>query len=145
MSGSDISTQTRTGLRLRAKLLLAVSAFAAIALIPSGELNAQEVDIADAAGVNSDVDQAADNVTTGSATTYTVNLINDGPDAVTGALVTDTPVSGITCPAGNAVAISGSGVPAGSFTIADLTGAGITLDTLNNGQSAVLTFSCQVN
>ena len=53
--------------------------------------------------------------------------------------------AGVTCPAGNAVTITGSGVPAGSFNIGNLTGAGITLGTLGNGQSATLTYSCQVN
>ncbi len=96
-------------------------------------------------GQNGEVDQSNDTVTSGSATTYTVIVTNNGPDSVTGAVVTDAPGSGITCPGTNAVMISGSGVPAGSFTIADLTGSGITLGTLANGESAILTFSCQVN
>ena len=81
----------------------------------------------------------------GSTITYTVTVTNNGPDSTTGAVVTDVVGPGITCPAGNAVAITGSGVPAGSFTIANLTGAGITLATLANGQSATLTYACQVN
>lgn len=85
------------------------------------------------------------NVTSGSTTTYTVTVTNNGPDTVTGAVVQDVVGAGVTCPAGNLVTITGSGVPGGSFTIADLIGAGITLATLNNGQSAVLSYSCQVN
>ncbi len=84
-------------------------------------------------------------VTPGSTVTYTVLVTNNGPDSTTGAIVTDVVGAGLTCPAGNAVTITGSGVPAGSFTIANLTGAGIPLATLNNGQSATLTYSCQVN
>ncbi len=84
-------------------------------------------------------------VTSGSTVTYSVVATNAGPDAVTGAVVTDSVGTGLTCPAGNAVTITGSGVPAGSFTIANLTGAGITLGTLSTGQSATLTYSCQVN
>ena len=84
-------------------------------------------------------------VVSGSTVTYTVVVTNNGPDSTTGAVVTDVVGAGITCPAGNAVTITGSGVPAGSFTIANLTGAGITLATLGNGQSATLTYSCQVN
>ncbi|MEP2736610.1 MAG: DUF11 domain-containing protein [Erythrobacter sp.] len=95
-------------------------------------------------GVNGEVDQSADTLTSGTSTTYTLVATNNGPDAVTGAVVTDTPVSGITCPAGNPVTITGNGVPSGSFTFADLT-AGIALATLANGEAATFTFSCQVD
>ncbi|MEJ2831058.1 MULTISPECIES: hypothetical protein, partial [unclassified Lysobacter] len=65
---------------------------------------------------------------------------------VTGAVVRDAPGAGITCPAGNAVTITGDGVPAGSFNIGQLTSAaGIALGTLNVGQSTTLSFSCTVN
>jgi uncharacterized repeat protein (TIGR01451 family) len=83
-------------------------------------------------------------VFSGSTTTYTLTVTNNGPDAATGAVVSDTPGAGLTCPAGNPVAFSGSGAPSGSFTIADLI-SGITLGTLGNGQSVTLTYSCQVN
>lgn len=81
----------------------------------------------------------------GSSVTYSVVVTNTGPDPVTGAVVTDVIGTRLTCPAGNAVTITGNGVPAGSFTIANLTGAGITLGTLSSGQSATLSYSCQVN
>ena len=81
----------------------------------------------------------------GSSVTYSVVVTNTGPDPVTGAVVTDVVGPGLTCPGGNAVTITGNGVPGGSFTIANLTGAGIALGTLNPGQSATLTYSCQVN
>lgn len=84
-------------------------------------------------------------LTSGNTVTYTVVVTNTGPDPVTGAVVTDVVGAGLTCPASNPVTITGSGVPGGSFTIANLTGAGITLGTLNTGQSATLTYSCQVN
>ncbi len=77
----------------------------------------------------------------GSTVTYTVTVTNAGPDPVTGAVVTDVVGAGLTCPASNTVTITGSG----SFTIANLTGAGIALGTLTTGQEAVLTYSCQVN
>jgi len=96
-------------------------------------------------GVNGEVDQASDTLTSGATTTYTLTVTNNGPDSVTGAVVTDTPTAGLTCPGTNPVAISGDGVPSGSFTVADITGAGITLDTLDDGQSTTLSFSCQVN
>lgn len=84
-------------------------------------------------------------VASGNTVTYTVVVTNTGPDPVTGAVVTDVVGAGLTCPASNPVTITGSGVPGGSFTITDLTGAGIALGTLNTGQSATLTYSCQVN
>ena len=84
-------------------------------------------------------------VTSSGTTTYVLTVTNNGPSTVSGAIVTDTPGAGITCPAGNTVAISGNGVPGGSYTVANLTGSGIALGTLLNGQSATLTYSCQVN
>lgn len=81
----------------------------------------------------------------GSNTTYSVVVTNNGPDSVTSAIVRDIPGVGINCLPASPVTITGSGVPAGSFTIANLTGAGITLGTLADGQSATLTFSCGVN
>ncbi|MBT2745266.1 MULTISPECIES: GEVED domain-containing protein [unclassified Lysobacter] len=92
------------------------------------------------------LDQINDTLDSGQATTYTLLVTNDGATAVTGAVVRDTPGAGITCPPGNAVTITGDGVPAGSFTVADLTGAnGIVLGALAAGQTTTLSFTCQVN
>lgn len=96
-------------------------------------------------GVNGEVDQAADTLTSGDTTTYTVTVTNNGPDTITGAVVTDTVVEGLTCSATDSVTISGDGVPAGSFTIGDLTGAGITLETLADGEVTNLSYTCDVN
>ena len=84
-------------------------------------------------------------VYSGSVVTYTLTVTNNGPDSATGAVVTDVPGAGLTCPASNPVTITGPGAPAGSFTIANLTGVGITLGTLGNGQSVTVTYSCQAN
>lgn len=81
----------------------------------------------------------------GTNVTYAVVVTNNGPDAITGAVVNDIPGTGISCPAANPVVISGNGVPAGSFTFSNLSGAGIALGTLESGQSATLTFTCEVN
>ncbi|RGP39827.1 Glycoprotein gp2 [Altererythrobacter insulae] len=113
-----------------------------VTIIPSFDL---EVRKTNTPGVNGNVDQASDGVITGSTTTYTINATNNGPDDAIGAIVTDTPGSGITCDAASTVSLSGDGVPAGSFTFADLSGSGITLETLTTGQTATLTYSCQVN
>ena len=84
-------------------------------------------------------------VYSGATVTYTLVVTNNGPDSATGAVVTDTPGAGLTCPASNPVTITGNGVPTGSFTMSQLTGGGITLGTLGNGQSATITYSCTVN
>ncbi|MEG3791954.1 hypothetical protein V1318_17695 [Lysobacter sp. CCNWLW3] len=91
-------------------------------------------------------DLPGDTVAAGANTTYTLVVTNAGPGTVTGAVVRDAPGAGITCPAGNAVTITGDGVPAGSFNIGQLTSAaGIALGTLNAGQSTTLSFTCTVN
>ena len=91
-------------------------------------------------------DLPGDTVTGGANTTYTLVVTNHGLMPVTGAVVRDAPGAGITCPVGNAVTITGDGVPAGSFNIGQLTGtAGIALGTLGAGQSTMLSFTCTVN
>lgn len=96
-------------------------------------------------GVNADVDQSADELISLSTTTYVISVTNNGPDAATAAVISDTIGSGLTCDAANAVTITGDGVPAGNFTVADLIGSGITLDTLANGEASVLSYDCLVN
>lgn len=96
-------------------------------------------------GVNAELDQANDTLTSGQSTTYTLVVTNNGPDDVTGAVVTDSPTSGLTCVSTDPVTMTGDGVPAGSYTIANLTGAGITLGTLADTQFTTLTYSCEVN
>lgn len=96
-------------------------------------------------GVNGESDQANDTVTSGDTVTYTLVVTNNGPDNITGAIVTDNPTAGLTCPAANPVTIAGDGVPAGSFTVGTLTSGGISLDLLAMGESATLTFECVVD
>lgn len=92
-------------------------------------------------------DLTNDTVARGATTTYTLVAANHGPAAVTGAIVRDTPVAGITCAAANAVAIDYSGAtPDATSDVATLTSAGgIVLGAIGNGESATLTFSCTVN
>lgn len=96
-------------------------------------------------GVNNEEDQPDDTVVSFSTITYTLRVTNNGPDDAIGAVVADNIVSGLTCDAGNAVTISGDGVPSGTFTVSDLTGVGITLGTLSLGQTAILSYDCVVN
>lgn len=89
-------------------------------------------------------DQDDDTVTSGVPTTYTVVVTNNGPDSVAGVIVRDAPTAELDCPVGNSVTISGEGVPAGTFTIGDLVGPGITLGTLDAGDATTLSFTCNV-
>ena len=92
-------------------------------------------------------DLPSDTVSSGATTTYTVVVTNNGPDAVTGAVVSDTPGAGLTCPAANPVTCTGASCPAGPLTTGDLT-AGVTLGTLfaTAGNNTVsFTVTCTVN
>lgn len=86
-----------------------------------------------------------DEVTSGTDVTYILEVSNAGPDAATGAVVSDTPGAGLTCPVNGSVTITGAGVPVGTFTIGDLTGTGITLGTISAGQMTTITYTCSVN
>ena len=79
---------------------------------------------------------------------YTLVFTNDDPDPVAGAVVTDAPGSGLTCPAGNAVACSStaspSACPAGPLTMQDLLD-GVVLGTLPadaGGNTVTFQFTC---
>lgn len=94
-------------------------------------------------------DLANDTVVSGQNTTYTLLVTNAGPDAVTGAVITDQAVSGLTCPgAGNPDIVTCSGpacTGAAPLTITALSSSGVTLGTLPSGQSTTLTLTCRVN
>jgi uncharacterized repeat protein (TIGR01451 family) len=113
-----------------------------VTVAPSADLSITKTNTP---GVNGEVDQASDTVTTGTTTTYTITVSNGGPGTITGAVVTDTIGTGLTCAPTNVVTIAGNGVPVGTFSVSDLTGAGITLGTLTAGQATRLSYSCQVN
>ncbi|MCY7355510.1 MAG: DUF11 domain-containing protein [Lysobacter sp.] len=84
-------------------------------------------------------------VTSGASTTYTVVVTNNGPDPVTGAVVSDTPnPAGLTCPPANPVTCApAANCPVGALTIGSLS-AGVMMPTLANGASATFTFVCSV-
>ncbi|WP_460480580.1 DUF7507 domain-containing protein [Comamonas humi] len=113
-----------------------------VSLNPSADLAITKTNTP-AAGPN---DQPNDTLTPGQTTTYQLVVTNNGPDPVTGAVVTDTPGANLNCPANNPVTITGNGVPtapAGGFRVSHLT-AGIALGNLNNTQTTTLSFSCTV-
>ena len=84
------------------------------------------------------------------ASGFTISVTNTGPETVSGVIVTDAAGRSQSCRPTNPVAIAASGSPAGvspagGKTIANLTGQGIALGTLDSGQTATLTFICQGN
>lgn len=86
-----------------------------------------------------------DEVTSGQSITYTLVVSNAGPDTATGAVVSDNPGAGLSCPVSGTVTITGDGVPSGSYTIGDLTTTGITLGSIAAGQATTITYTCTVN
>ncbi|HJR73621.1 MAG TPA: hypothetical protein VJ806_08275 [Luteimonas sp.] len=109
-------------------------------------------------------DQAADTVVSGTATTYSLRVVNIGPDAVTNARVTDTPGIGLTCPGAlgsTVVTCTPTSSPAGAticpaagvLTTTNLFGAGgITIPSIAVSPTpsapnnfVTLTFTCTVN
>lgn len=113
-------------------------------------------------GVNPN-DQSADTVASGTATIYSLRIVNAGPTSVSNAVVTDTPVSGITCPGalGNTVVTcNATSSPAGAttcpasgaLTTANLFGSGIVIPRIAVSPTpsapnnfVTLTFTCTVN
>jgi uncharacterized repeat protein (TIGR01451 family) len=87
--------------------------------------------------------------TTGGTNNYVVTLTNQGPSVANGVVVTDVVGAGLTCPAGNTVTCSGATggaiCPGGPLTIANLTGAGITVATLPVTGSLQFAYTCNVN
>ena len=85
----------------------------------------------------------------GSTNNYVVTLTNNGPAVADGSVITDVVGTGQTCPAANVVTCSvlagGAVCPAGPLTIANLTGAGITIGTLPVTGSLQLTYACTTN
>lgn len=79
--------------------------------------------------------------------TYVITVTNNGPEPVSGAVVTDTVGANVTCPGSNPITVGGTGTPppGGPFTVANLTGAGISLATLGSGQTNTFSFTCTVN
>lgn len=113
----------------------------AVTVTPSADLAITKTNTP---SVNAEIDQSSDGVVKGAVTSYTLIVTNNGPDAMTGAIVTDIPVAGITCPASDPVNLSGAGAPAGSFTFGDLS-SGITLATLNVGDQTTIVVTCTVD
>lgn len=85
----------------------------------------------------------------GGTNNYVVTLTNQGPNAANGVVLTDSPGAGLTCPSANVVTClvtaGGAVCPTGAFTMANLTGAGITISTFPASSSLQFSFTCNVN
>lgn len=105
-------------------------------------------------------DRTDDTVMSGAPTTYSLRIVNAGPDAVANAVVRDVPGAGLTCPGSATVGCSATSSPAGAtvcpaaaaLTTAQLFGAGIAIPALGvsptpatPNNSITLTVSCTVN
>ena len=136
----DNRSLSKLGLLAASAIFLSISAGAQVQTALSGS----DLILPAAAAPNTDMVNLKTQAVGGQGR-YSVLVTNTGTVAVTGAVVTDIPGAGETCPRNNPVAITGNGVPDGSFTISNLVSPGIALGTLQPGQSAILTYSCQGN
>ena len=98
-------------------------------------------------GVNNNVDQTGDTVTSGNATTYSIVVSNAGPDAANGSIVRDTPAGGLTCTQATCTSTSGGAtcpVETGAALLTGLQQSGVAIPQLPAGGSVTLTLTCAV-
>jgi uncharacterized repeat protein (TIGR01451 family) len=98
-------------------------------------------------GINGEVDQAADTVTSGTTSNYSITVSNIGPDAANGAVLTDPAPAGLTCTTATCTAAGGAACPVatGAALVTALQGAGAAIPTLPNGGSVTVVLTCTVN
>ncbi|MCY1166040.1 MAG: hypothetical protein V4455_09795 [Pseudomonadota bacterium] len=86
------------------------------------------------------------NATAGGTTSYTVTVANQGPSDGSGTVLTDPAVSGLSCTAVTCSVVSGAAsCPlAGSVTVPNLQGSGITLATFPAVSSLAFSLTCGV-
>lgn len=101
-------------------------------------------------GVNGDVDQVGDTVTSGTNTVYTIVVANDGPDAANGAVISDPATPGLNCLSVTCDGLSGAACPGGAVNavgvvvpLASLQG-GVAIPTLPTGGRVRFSLTCQV-
>jgi uncharacterized repeat protein (TIGR01451 family) len=97
-------------------------------------------------GVNGELDQAADTIVSGTVTSYSITVTNNGPDAANGSVLADPAPTGVTCTTASCTAAGGAvcPVPTGAALVTALQGAGATIPTLPNGGSVTVTLTCTV-
>lgn len=82
-------------------------------------------------------------VVSGSATVYGITVINNGPNAADGTVLTDPSATGLDCSGLTCTALGGASCPA-SPTIAGLQGAGLLFPTLPASSSVLILLTCSV-
>ena len=94
-------------------------------------------------------DLPGDSVTSGETVQYQLIVTNNGPGPSIGAVITDTPGAGLTCPPATVVTCTSTtagACPPGPVTVSSLT-SGLALGTLpatGGGNTLTLTFACTV-
>lgn len=94
-------------------------------------------------------DQPGDTVTSGATTQYQLVVTNNGPGPSIGAVITDNPSAGLTCPPATVVTCTSPAAgacPVGPITVSSLT-SGLALGTLpatGGSNTLTLTFVCTV-
>jgi uncharacterized repeat protein (TIGR01451 family) len=98
-------------------------------------------------GINGEVDQATDTVVSGAAANYTITVVNQGPDAANGSVLTDPTPAGLSCTTASCASAGGASCPAatGAALVTALQGAGATIPTLPANGSVTIVMSCAVN
>lgn len=99
-------------------------------------------------GVNGEVDQAVDTVTSGATTTYSITLTNSGPLAADGTIVRDPVPTNLVCTTASCGGVIGGAIcPAvtGAALLSALQSpGGVAVPTLPVNGSATFTLTCQV-
>lgn len=97
-------------------------------------------------GANGEVDQLADTVVSGAISSYTITVVNDGPDAANGTVLTDPLPTGLTCATATCTASGGAACPVqtGAALVAALQGAGVVLPVLPVNGNATFVLNCTV-
>lgn len=98
-------------------------------------------------GIDGDVDQAADTVVAGSTTVYALTVRNNGPKPADGAVLRDTPTSGLDCISATCAAIGGAACPVetgAALATAVISSGGVAIPTLPVGGAITVNLSCTV-
>lgn len=97
-------------------------------------------------GINGEVDQAADTLVSGAATTYTIRVANSGPKPANNTRVADPVPTGLTCATATCTATGGGVCPAqtGAALVSVLQGAGAIVTTMPVGSAVTFLLNCTV-
>lgn len=97
-------------------------------------------------GVNGEVDQAADTLVSGAASTYTIRVANTGPKPANNTRVADPAPTGLICATATCTATGGGVCPAqtGAALVTALQGAGVIVPTMPVGSAVTFLLNCTV-